>query len=71
MSLNDSVCIAIRCQMIFVKIHELEILGTRQRILQKKMRIVAVLESIQSRFEFAIYLSVMSFPRTSEFHCEF
>ena len=48
-----------------LKIHAVETLDTRQRILQKKLRNVAVLESIQSRFEFSIHLSVMSFPQTS------
>ena len=32
---------------------------------EKKLRNVAVLESIQSRFEFSIHLSEMSFPRTT------
>ena len=45
-------------------------LSTRQRILQKKKRNVAVLESIHSRFEFSIHLSVMYFPRTSREHRE-
>ena len=64
------------CQIIFMKlrfwkINELETLGTRQGILQKKkLGNVAVLESIQSRFEFSIHLSVMSFPRTSREYIE-
>ena len=44
-----------------LKIHELETFGTRERILKKTWRDVAVPESVQSCFALSIHLSVF-FP---------
>ena len=64
----------IRCQIIFTKlrfckIRQWETLDTRQRILQKTLKNVAVLESIQSRFELSIHLCLNNFsePARAQF----
>ena len=62
--LEITVCMEIRCQIIFIKhrfwkIHELETFRTRKRILRKKnWRDVAVPEGVQSCFELSIHFPV-------------